>query len=57
LEGFEMWCWRKVEISWTDRIKNKEVLPKSQEGKNILLAVKKRVTLISLVTFCVGNAF
>jgi len=20
LEGFEMWCWRRMEISWTDHV-------------------------------------
>jgi hypothetical protein len=22
LENFEMWCWRRFEISWNDRVKN-----------------------------------
>ena len=22
LESFEMWCWRRVEISWTDHVRN-----------------------------------
>jgi hypothetical protein len=27
LESFEMWCWRRLEkISWTDRVRNEEVL-------------------------------
>jgi len=27
LESFEMWCWRRMEkISWTDHVKNEEVL-------------------------------
>jgi hypothetical protein len=27
LESFEMWCWRIMEkISWTDRVRNEEVL-------------------------------
>ena len=31
LESFEMWCWRRIQkISWTDHVKNEEVLPKSQ---------------------------
>ena len=26
-ESFEMWCWRRLEkISWTDRVRNGEVL-------------------------------
>jgi hypothetical protein len=31
LESFEMWCWRRMEkISWTDHVRNEEVLLKSQ---------------------------
>jgi len=31
LESFKMWCWRRMEkISWTDHVRNKEVLLKSQ---------------------------
>ena len=27
LESFEMWCWRRMEkISWTDHVRNEEVL-------------------------------
>ena len=27
LESFEMWCWRRMEkISWTDHVRNKDVL-------------------------------
>ena len=26
LESFEMWCWRRMEISWTHHVKNEEVL-------------------------------
>ena len=28
-ETFELWCWRRMEkISWHDRVKNEEVLPR-----------------------------
>ena len=31
LENFEMWCWRRMEnISWTEHVRNEEVLLKSQ---------------------------
>jgi hypothetical protein len=31
LGSFEMWCWRRMEkISWTDHVRNEEVLLKSQ---------------------------
>jgi hypothetical protein len=26
VESFEMWCWRRMEISWIDRVKNEAVL-------------------------------
>ena len=30
--SFEMWCWRRmVKISWTDRVKNEEVLHRKEE--------------------------
>jgi hypothetical protein len=36
-EGFEMWCWRRMKkISWTDRVRNEEVLLRIKEQKNIL---------------------
>jgi hypothetical protein len=31
LESLEMWCWRRMEkISWTDPVRNEDVLFKSQ---------------------------
>jgi len=24
LESYETWCWRRMEISWTDRVRNAE---------------------------------
>ena len=41
LDSFEMWCWRRMEkISWTDRVRNEEVLLRVKEGRNILRTVK-----------------
>jgi hypothetical protein len=43
LESFEMWCWRRMEkISWTDRVRNEEVLHRVKEERNVLHAVKWR---------------
>jgi len=43
LESFEMWRWRRVEkISWTDRVRNGEVLPRVKEQRNILHEISKR---------------
>jgi hypothetical protein len=42
LESFEMWCWRRMEISWTDRVRNEEVLNRVNEERNILHTIKRR---------------
>jgi hypothetical protein len=39
-EKFEM-CWRRMEIIWTDRVKN-EVLHRVKEERSILHAIKKK---------------
>ena len=32
LESLEMWCWRRMEkISWTDHVRNEEVLLRANE--------------------------
>ena len=42
LESFEMWYWRRMEkISWTDRVRNKEVLLRVKEQRNILHEISK----------------
>jgi hypothetical protein len=56
LGSFEMWSWRRMEkISWTDRVRNGEVLHRVKEERNIMHAIKRR--LIELVTSCVGTVF
>jgi len=43
LESFEMWCWRRMEkISWTDHVRNEEVLLRVNEHRNILHEIRKR---------------
>ena len=43
MESFEMWYWRRMEkISWTDHVRNKEVLLTVNEQKNILQEIRKR---------------
>jgi hypothetical protein len=38
-----MWCWRRMEkISWTDRVRNEEVLYRVKEDRNILHKIKRR---------------
>ena len=43
LESFEMWCWRRMKkISWTDHVRNEEVLLRVNEQRNILHEIRKR---------------
>ena len=42
LESFEMWCWRRMEqISWTDHVRNEDVLLRVKEQRNILHEIRK----------------
>jgi hypothetical protein len=52
LEIFEMWCWRRMEkISWTDHVRNEEVLLRVKEHN----LCKRRAKGIG--HFCVETAF
>jgi len=43
LESFVMWCWRRMEkISWTDHVRNEEMLLRVNEQRNILHEIRKR---------------
>ena len=43
LESFEMWCWRRMEkLTWTDHVRNEEVLLRVNEQRNILHEIRKR---------------
>jgi hypothetical protein len=39
---FAMLCWRMMEISWTDRVKNGKALRRAKEEGNILDTTKRR---------------
>ena len=42
LESFEMWCWRRMEkISWTDHVRNEEVLLRVNEQRNTRHEIRK----------------
>ena len=57
LESSEMWCWRRMEkISWTDHVRNEEVLLRVNEQRNILHEIENG-RLIGLVTSYVETAF
>jgi hypothetical protein len=43
LEGFKIWCRRRMEkISWTDHVRNEDVLLRVKEQRNILYEIRKR---------------
>jgi hypothetical protein len=43
VESFEMWHWRRMEkMSWTDRVRNEEVLHRVKGERNILCTIKRR---------------
>jgi hypothetical protein len=45
LERCEMWCWRRMEkISWTNHVRNEEVVLTVKEQRNILREISKRKT-------------
>jgi len=57
LESLEMWCWRRMEkISWTDHMRNEEVLLRVNEQRNILHEIRNG-RLTGLVTSYVETAF
>jgi hypothetical protein len=42
MESFEIWCWRRMEkISWTDHVRNEEVLLRVKEQRNFLHEIRK----------------
>jgi len=60
LESFEIQRWRRMKkISWTNHVRNEEVLQTVKEDRNILQTIKGRQEgkLTGLVTSCVGTAF
>jgi len=43
LGSLEMWCWKRMEkISWTDHVRNEEVLLRVKEQRNILHEISKQ---------------
>jgi hypothetical protein len=43
MESFEMWCWRRMEkISWTDHVRNEEVVLIVKKQRNILHEISER---------------
>jgi len=55
LESFEILCWRRMEkISWTDHVRNEEVLLRVKEQRDIVHTVLIEGRLTGLVADCVG---
>ena len=55
LESFGIWCWRRMKLSWTDRMRNEGVIHRVNEKRNIVHKIKRRKDT-RLVTSCVGTA-
>ena len=55
VESFDTWCWRRMEISWTDRVRSEVMLERVKEERNVRTGKESRLT--GLVTSCVGTAF
>ena len=54
----EVWCWRRMEkISWTDNVRNEEVLLRVNEQRNILHEIRQKGRLTGFVTSYVETAF
>lgn len=48
VEAFEMWCYRKLlKISWTDKVKNEEVLRRIGKECEIIKNVKNKKLRVS----------
>jgi hypothetical protein len=55
LKSFEIWGWRRMEkISWTNRVRNEEVLHRVMEERNILQMLKEG-RLTEMLISCVGT--
>jgi hypothetical protein len=60
LESFEVWCWRRMEISWTDRVRNEEALDIVKVKIEILHTIKRREAnwiCHSVSRNCIQNTF
>jgi hypothetical protein len=57
MESSEMWCWRRMEkISWTEHVRNEEVLLRVKRQSNIVHEIANG-RLTGLVIFCLEYAF
>ena len=55
LESFKFWCWRRMEkISWTNRVRNEEVLHRVKDRNILHTTERRKVNLIChiLRSFC-----
>jgi hypothetical protein len=42
LGSFKLWCWSRMEIRWTDLVRNEVVLHRIKEDRNILHTLERR---------------
>jgi hypothetical protein len=57
-EGFEMWCWRRMEkIIWTDHVTNEGLLIAKEQRNNLHEISKRKANWIRNTVFCVETSF
>jgi hypothetical protein len=45
LKSSEMWCWRREKISWSDRVRNEELLlNRVTDERNILHTIQRKAS-------------
>jgi hypothetical protein len=49
LEHFKVWCWRRLEISWADRVRHEGVLYTAKKDRNILHTKRRNADWISQI--------
>jgi hypothetical protein len=42
VESFELWCWRRMEIIWTEHVRKGGLLLRVNEQRNIIREISKR---------------
>ena len=42
LGSFEMWCWKRMKISWTNQVENEEILHRVKVKRNIIPSYKHK---------------
>jgi hypothetical protein len=47
-----MWCWTRMEIRWTDRVRSEEALCTIKDDRNIIRKIRRLTVLVTSFRFC-----